>query len=332
MSAVTYSKNVFLPLTNACRNACAYCGFRSDEPVLMERKEVISVLESGEKTGCKEALFTFGERPENNKKIKRTLVEWGYSGMTEYLLDLSKDAIKKGLLPHTNAGALEYDEMRALKEVNASMGLMLESASERLCEGGMPHGQSPGKRPDVRLKVIENAGKLEIPFTTGLLIGIGETPEEVRDSIEKIKELNDRYGHIQEVIVQNFKPKEGTSMEGWPEPDTKQMIDAVRAVKRVMPDVHVQVPPNLNPDSWPQFVKEGVSDIGGISPATKDYINPEADWPDIHELESLAAENGITLKERLAIYPKFIKMSWYSNEIGELIKKYANSEGLVNES
>ncbi|MEE8402537.1 MAG: 7,8-didemethyl-8-hydroxy-5-deazariboflavin synthase subunit CofG, partial [Candidatus Hydrothermarchaeaceae archaeon] len=277
MPTVTYSKNVFLPLTNACRNACAYCGFRSDEPTIMERREVLSVLKSGRKAGCKEALFTFGERPESNDRIKKTLHGWGYANMTEYLLDLCRDAIRLGLLPHTNAGILERDEMMALKEVNASMGLMLESASERLCGKGMPHENSPGKLPEVRLEAIKNAGKLKIPFTTGLLIGIGETPEEVLYSIEKIKGLNDRHQHIQEVIIQNFKPKAGTRMEGRPEPGPKQMVDAVRTVMAVMPDMHVQVPPNLNPETWPALVSEGVDDIGGIPPTTKDYINPEAE-------------------------------------------------------
>lgn len=331
MTTVTYSKNVFLPLSDACRNKCAYCGFRSDTPVLMERREVLSVLEAGRRAGAKEALFTFGERPESNENIRKILLGWGYDNMTEYLLDLCRDAIKAGLLPHTNAGALEYDEMKALAEANASMGLMLESVSERLCEVGMPHEQSPGKRPDVRLKTIENAGKLEIPFTTGLLIGIGEIPEEVHASIWKLKEINDKYGHIQEIIVQNFKPKRGTPMEGSPEPTMNQMVDAVRAVRAVLPDVHVQVPANLNRGSWHLFVKEGVSDLGGISSTTHDYINPEAAWPDIEKLEAEAGENGITLVERLAIYPEFIKRGWYGGEIKELIDRYANDEGLVSE-
>jgi FO synthase subunit 1 len=330
MAAVTYSRNVFLPLTDACRNACAYCGFRSDEPAIMERKEVLSVLKSGRKAGCKEALFTFGERPESNEKIKKILRGWGYSSMNEYLIDLCRDAIKLWLLPHTNAGALEKDEMKALKEVNASMGLMLESASKRLCEKGMPHERSPGKSPDVRLQTIENAGKLEIPFTTGLLIGIGETPDEILDSIEKIKTQNERYGHVQEVIVQNFKPKKGTPMEGWPEPDLSQMDAAVRAVKRIMPGTPIQVPPNLNPDTWPALVSAGVDDLGGISSTTKDYINPEAEWPQIQRLTSMAENIGITLRERLAIYPEFIKRGWYSEKIEELIERYTDAEGLVN--
>jgi FO synthase subunit 1 len=209
---------------------------------------------------------------------------------------------------------------------------MLESVSDRLCERGMPHEHSPGKRPAVRIETIENAGKLEIPFTTGLLIGIGEIPEEVHASIWKLKEINDKYNHIQEVIVQNFKPKAGTPMEDFKEPGQNEMIDAVRAVKAVLPDVHVQIPANLNQNTWPVFVKEGVSDLGGISQTTQDYINPEAEWPDIEKLESKGKEAGIVLKERLAIYPEFIKRGWYSGEVGEVIKKYADEEGLVNES
>jgi 7,8-didemethyl-8-hydroxy-5-deazariboflavin synthase CofG subunit len=195
----------------------------------------------------------------------------------------------------------------------------------------MPHEQSPGKKPNVRLKVIENAGRLEIPFTTGLLIGIGERPDEVHASIWKLKEINEKYGHLQEVIVQNFKPKEGTPMEGFKEPDKNEMIDAVRALRAVLPDVHVQVPPNLNPETWPVFVKEGVSDFGGISQTTQDYINPEAAWPDIGKMKIKAGESGITLKERLPIYPEFIKRGWYGGEIRELIERYANDEGLASE-
>ncbi len=332
MTIVTYSRNVFLPLTNACRNACAYCGFRSDAPTIMERREVLTVLKSGRKTGATEALFTFGEQGESFEHIKKALLGWGYENMTEYLLDLCRDAIKIGLLPHTNAGVQGKEEMKALKGLVASMGLMLENSSLRLCEKGMPHEKSPGKLPEVRLKTMEDAGKLKIPFTTGLLIGIGETEEEVLHSIEKIKELNDRYGHIQEVIVQNFKPKKGTIMEHRKEPTLKQMANAVKAVRQSLPDMHIQVPPNLNPDRWPELLSAGTDDLGGISHVTKDYINPEAEWPDIERLSSISGKLGITLRERLAIYPEFIKKGWYSDEIGELIGTYADKEGLVIES
>lgn len=332
MTVITYSKNVFLPLTNACRNACAYCGFRSDAPTIMERREVLTILKSGRKAGATEALFTFGEQPESFEHIKKTLRGWGYESMTEYLLDLCRDAIKIGLLPHTNSGVIRKEEMKALKGLVASMGLMLENSSRRLCEKGMPHEKSPGKIPGVRLKTMEDAGKLKIPFTTGLLIGIGETEEEVLHSIEKIKKVSDRYGHIQEVIVQNFKPKKGTIMERCKEPALKQMANAVKAVRQSLPDMHIQVPPNLNPDRWPKLLSAGIDDLGGISHVTKDYINPEAEWPDIERLSSISGKLGITLRERLAIYPEFIKKGWYSEEIGELIGTYTDKEGLVIES
>lgn len=326
MTTVTYSRNVFLPLTDACRNVCSYCGFRSDKPSIMERRTVRSILKSSRKAGCKEALFTFGERPDSDEHIQETLQGWGYSDMTEYLVDLCRDAIGLGLLPHTNAGVLRKDEMRALKEVNASMGLMLESVSERLCGQGMPHEKSPGKRPDVRVRAIDDAGMLKIPFTTGILIGIGETRNEIYGSLLKIKELNDSHHHIQEIIIQNFKPKIGTPMAGHPEPSLQQMVDVVKAARKIMPDIHVQVPPNLNSETWPALVSAGVSDLGGISPTTKDYINPETEWPDIQRMVSMAEELGITVEERLAIYPKFIEKGWYSREIGELIEMYTGKE------
>ncbi|MEE9611124.1 MAG: 7,8-didemethyl-8-hydroxy-5-deazariboflavin synthase subunit CofG, partial [Desulfatiglandales bacterium] len=207
---VTFSKNVFIPVTNACRNNCAYCGFRSATPHIMSRDEVAKILESGKVHGCTEALFTFGERPESVEEINTKLKDWGYSSSTEYLRDLCEDAIEYGLLPHSNIGIYSEVDLQDLKSVNASMGLMLETASERLCEKGMPHEMSPGKRPEIRLKSIEAAGKLKIPFTTGLLIGIGETNTEILESLAVLRKIQDRYGHIQEIIIQNFVPHPGT--------------------------------------------------------------------------------------------------------------------------
>jgi 7,8-didemethyl-8-hydroxy-5-deazariboflavin synthase CofG subunit len=326
---VTYSKNVFIPLTNACRNRCAYCGFRSDKPYIMSRRGVQEILRSGRNEGCKEALFTFGEKPEVIPQIKNCLVEWGYSSIIEYLHDLCVDAIEYGLLPHSNPGIIEEEDMKALKEVNASLGLMLESSSERLCGKGMPHEYSPGKLPEERMKVMENAGKLEIPFTTGILVGIGETEEELLRSLEAIKKMNDEYGHIQEIIIQNFKPKPGTPMENHPEPSIDLMVNAVRWAREMMPAMNIQVPPNLNPDSWMVFLKAGANDLGGVSPLTEDYINPEADWPKIEEMEMVSRELGFTLRERLPIYPEFIKKGWYSERLRDLIESYTDEEGLV---
>ncbi|MFQ5815729.1 MAG: 7,8-didemethyl-8-hydroxy-5-deazariboflavin synthase subunit CofG, partial [Candidatus Hydrothermarchaeaceae archaeon] len=234
---VTFSKNVFIPVTNACRNKCAYCGFRSSTPRIMSRGEVAGILESGREHGCKEALFTFGEQPESVKEIRDELRSWGYSSSTEYLLGLCEDAIRYGLLPHSNIGVSTAEDLRALKDVNASMGLMLESASERLCGKGMPHEFSPGKRPDVRLKFIGEAGKLGIPFTTGLLIGIGETNVEIVESLMALRKIQDRYGHLQEVIIQNFTPRPGTTMEHVKGPSTATMLRVVCASKMALPGV-----------------------------------------------------------------------------------------------
>lgn len=326
---VTYSKNVFIPLTNACRNRCSYCGFRSSRPQIMSRAEVEAVLDEGRKNGCKEALFTLGEKPEENKEIKAKLLAGGYSSITEYLSDLCRAAIARGLLPHSNLGVVEREELKVLKEVNASMGLMLESSSARLCDRGMPHEKSPGKLPELRIAMIEDAGKLKIPFTTGLLIGIGETDKEVVESLEVIRGVDKRYGNIQEVILQNFKPKKGTPMQSAREPPLSRMVRALKAARSVLPDASIQIPPNLNPSTWQRFLLMGANDLGGVSPTTKDYINPEADWPKIEEMEAAVRKTGMLLRERLCIYPKFIKKGWYSREIAGLIHRYADEDGLV---
>ena len=326
---VTFSKNVFIPLSNACRNHCAYCGFRSDAPGIMSRAEVQRIFEEGEKLGCKEALFTFGEKPESSDKIRRQLEEWGYSSALEYLYELCGDALKYKLLPHSNAGVIEKEEMKMLSEVNASMGLMLENASERLCREGMAHERSPGKHPKLRLKVLKNAGKLKIPFTTGLLVGIGETFEEILYSLRTIKKINSRYGHIQEVIIQNFKPKKNTPMQRCVEPSLYKMLTVVRAARLILQNMNIQVPPNLNPDTWQIFLSFGANDLGGISPTTKDYINPEADWPKIEKMKITTQRLGLKLRERLPIYPEFIRRGWYSQKLQELIQNYADEEGLI---
>ena len=324
---VTYSRNIFIPLTNACRNACAYCGFRSDKPYLMREAAVLKLLKAGAEKGCREALFTFGEKPEVYPEIERALSRMGYASVVEYLYHLCEASLRLGLLPHSNPGVVGYEELRTLREVNASMGLMLESASERLCGRGMPHEHSPGKRPRERLRMIERAGRLRIPFTTGLLIGIGETGEEVAESLLALKRLSDRYGHIQEVIIQNFKPKRGTPMEHSPEPSLFRMLKVVRAAAQLFPELAIQVPPNLNPQTYAVFLLHGASDLGGISPLTRDYINPEAAWPREAEIRLLVEELGLTLRRRLPIYPKYIARGWYSERVGEVISQCATEDG-----
>ncbi len=324
---VTYSRNVFIPLTDSCRNICAYCAFRSDNPRIMPRNEVVELLSEGARAGCKEALFTFGEKPEKNPSIKEALEGWEYGTVIEYLHDLCMDAISLGLLPHSNPGSIAKKDLALLKDVNASMGLMLESMSERLCQPGMPHDKSPGKRPDIRLDVLKDAGKLEIPFTTGLLIGIGESDEEVQEALCSILKVHERHGHIQEIIIQNFRPKPGTPMQGCPEPSLSRMIRAVEMARELFPESGVQVPPNLNPGREGVFLCHGANDFGGVSSITPDYVNPQDPWPTIENLNRVAQDLGFVLRERLPVYPGFINLA--PERLRTLIETYIDERGLV---
>ncbi|CAB3288479.1 7,8-didemethyl-8-hydroxy-5-deazariboflavin synthase [Methanocaldococcus lauensis] len=312
---VTYSKNVFIPLSKWCRNRCGYCIFREDNPSLMKPNEVKEILLRGDKLGCREALFTFGERVDENKEIKEQLKSLGYSNILEYLYDLEEWTLNNtSLLPHTNCGILDYEELKMLKDVNASMGLMLENASERLMNT-IAHKYSPGKDPKLRIEMIKNAGKLKIPFTTGLLIGIGETNKEIVDSLFKIKEIYDKYKHIQEVIIQNFKPKKGIPMENFKEPTPIKMLKVIILAKLILKDISIQIPPNLNRETGQLFLLAGVDDWGGVSPLTKDYVNPEAEWPEIEELRNMTEELGLKLKMRLPVYDKYISREWLSEKV-----------------
>jgi len=319
-SIITYSKNVFLPLTNICRNECGYCTFRRDPEaqdaiVLMQPSEVMNTIKKADAYGCREALFTFGEYSDQFSLVKDALDILGFNGMLEYLYDLCLNTLNmSNLLPHSNPGILKKNELKKLKDVNASMGLMMETSSSRLMNT-VAHKKSPGKDPKLRIKTIKNAGKLKIPFTTGLLIGIGETLYERADSLLEIRKIQQRYGHIQEVIIQNFKPKPGIKMEAYPEPTMLDMILTVAVAKLIFPDCAVQVPPNLNYQNAQIFLLAGADDWGGVSPLTHDYVNPEAPWPEIGELKSLTEELGFELKERLPVYPKYIEKEFLSDDI-----------------
>ncbi len=285
----------------------------------MKPEEAVSILENGVKAGCTEALFTFGERAEEVSGYGAMLEELGYSSTLEYVLFLCETAIDIGILPHTNAGIMTRPELKALKPLNASMGLMLESTAVLDA-----HENCPGKVPERRLETIREAGRLKIPYTTGLLIGIGENRDDRIESLEAIAALHMEYGHIQEVIIQNFAPKPGTAMENFPEPSVEVMMDAVALAARILPDdVAVQVAPNLiDPKA---LIAKGVTDLGGISPLTIDWINPEAEWPDIKDLQKKLGD--IPLKERLPVYPQYVKRGWYSERIGSLIERLSDREG-----
>lgn len=285
----------------------------------MKPEEVIPILENGVKAGCTEALFTFGEYAEEVLEYRKWLKELGYSSTLEYLLFLCETAIDIGILPHTNAGIMTRSELKALKPLNASMGLMLESTATLEA-----HKDCPGKLPELRLNTIREAGKLRIPYTTGLLIGIGEKRKDRIESLEAIAGLHREYGHIQEVIIQNFAPKPGTPMENFPAPTIEEMIDTICLARQVLPpDVAVQVAPNLiDPKA---LIAKGVTDLGGISPLTIDWINPEAEWPDVKDLQRKLSP--ILLRERLPIYPQYVKKEWYSNRIGGLIEQLSDTDG-----
>ncbi|MDV2480422.1 7,8-didemethyl-8-hydroxy-5-deazariboflavin synthase subunit CofG [Methanoculleus sp. Wushi-C6] len=314
---ITFSRNVFLPLTTVCINRCGYCCFCTPvgEGCIVPPAEVLRTLEAGTALGCTEALFTFGERPGAVPGFDAELAKIGYADILDYVYDLSLAAIERGLLPHTNAGILTYAELDRLREVNASMGLMLETTAD------VPaHRNSPGKDPAVRIEMIENAGRLSIPFTTGLLLGIGETMEDREESLRVIRDLHRRFGHIQEVIVQNFCPKPGTAMEGAPVPGTGEICATITLAREILPpDVAVQIPPNLIDAS--RLVSCGVNDLGGVSPLTIDYVNPEHPWPQIEELRRVAGD--AELRERLCIYPQYIEKEWYSPRLAPLIRRLA---------
>ncbi|MCL7415174.1 MAG: 7,8-didemethyl-8-hydroxy-5-deazariboflavin synthase subunit CofG [ANME-2 cluster archaeon] len=307
-----------------CRNHCAYCGFRHspDDPqsFIIQPAHVEEILQKGAQSGCTEALFTFGERPEEDAAYVRRLSAIGYDNTLDYLLDLCRMAINAGLLPHCNPGVLSYEELASLKPLNASMGLMLETTAHV-----QAHDNSPGKVPGKRIESIANAGKLKIPFTTGLLVGIGETRSDRLESLRTIAELHRQYGHIQEVIIQNFTPKPGTPMAGYEPPSFEEMLWTVELAKEVLPeDIAVQVPPNLI--SPRVLIEHGASDLGGISTQTIDHINPEHKWPTVEELEQKVG-SSIVLRERLAIYPQYIHREWFSEDIRPLVKKLADDKG-----
>lgn len=317
MKKITYSKNVFFPLTNVCANACGYCSFKAPaaEGCIMPESEVLKTIQLGSERGCTEALFTFGERPERERGFAEYIRKTGYPDILSYCAAMSKKAIKAGLLPHTNAGILTYEELEVLRDVTASMGLMLETTAE------IPaHAQSPGKNPAVRIEMMENAGKLKIPFTTGLLLGIGESESDREDSLLEISALQKKYGHIQEVIIQNFCPKDGTEMAKFPGADFGVIKDTLILASEILPkEVSIQIPPNLAEASL--LLSYGVTDLGGVSPVTIDYINPEHPWPAIDSLKEIA--KGYEVRERLCVYPKYCNSEWISPALLPLVEKLA---------
>lgn len=333
-NTVTFSKKAFFNIINMCKDTCTYCTYKAEpgeeKLSLMSKQDVRKMLKIAKKYRCVEALFVTGERPETKyQEARNWLAENGFKSTAEYLSHLSEIALEEGLFPHTNAGNLTYDEMKELQKTNVSMGLMLENSSERLTQKGMPHYLAASKKPKARLEVLENSGKLKIPMTTGILVGIGETQEEIIQSIFAIKELHDKYGNIQEVILQNFQPKEDTMMREFPSANENYFKIIVALSRIIMPQMNIQIPPNLSPRSYQSFLSVGINDWGGISPLTPDYVNPEFSWPEIENIDENSKKAGFDLKCRFPIYPEFF--SFVSKELRDKMALIEDGESLVKE-
>ena len=312
-NVITFSKKVFIPLTTLCRDYCSYCTFRKDpgQPGahFMTPEEVLTLAERARQAGCKEALFSLGDQPEKIfPEAREFLRTQGYQRTLDYLAAMCELVLEKtGLLAHANPGVMDRPALERLKNSNASVGLMLENVSPRLMRDGLPHANAPDKVPALRLRTIEEAGKLSIAFTTGILIGIGETMEERIDSLLAIRTLHEKYGHIQEVIIQNFRAKPEIPMATHPEPTLDDMLRTIALARLILgPQMNIQAPPNLSYDDFPRLLEAGINDWGGISPITKDFINPEAAWPQVPRLKAETERRGFLLRERLALYPEFL--------------------------
>ena len=335
---VTYSRKVFLPLTNLCRDYCGYCTFRRDprDPGAhtMTPEEVLAVARAGEKLGCTEALFSLGDKPELLfPEMRDTLLHLGYKSTLHYLEAMCALVLREtSLLPHPNPGLLSAEWIARLAAVSPSMGLMLETTNNNLLAPGAAHDNAPDKVPVKRLRTIEDAGKRQVPFTTGLLIGIGESLEDRVDTLLAIRELHERYGHIQEVIVQNFRSKPTIPMAQAPEPGQTEMLRTVAVARLLMPYVNIQAPPNLNAPYYEDLLDAGINDWGGISPLTPDYINPEKPWPHLEQLRLRTESKGFQLRQRLPVYPEFLpRLTAVPGLLAEKLQAVRDDVGLVSQ-
>ncbi|MFT7405841.1 5-amino-6-(D-ribitylamino)uracil--L-tyrosine 4-hydroxyphenyl transferase CofH [Zhongshania sp.] len=336
-NGVSYSRKVFIPLTHLCRDVCHYCTFAKTPKKIQQAylpvEQVLAQVKVAESMGCKEALFTLGEKPELRYKAARdALAEMGFASTLQYLAHVAARVLAEtNVLPHINAGCMDDAEIAMLRPVSASMGIMLESASSRLCEKGMPHYGSPDKDPVLRLETIARAGRALVPFTSGILIGIGETRLERVESLLALRELHQRYGHIQEIIVQNFRAKPNTKMASAPEPDLNELLWTIAVARLIFgAQMSIQAPPNLSPGVLPQLVAAGLNDWGGVSPLTPDFVNPEAPWPHLETLMKETAGAGKHLHERLTIYPQYVRdyKRWLDPALHTKVLHYSDTQGL----
>jgi FO synthase len=334
---VTFSKKVFVPLTTLCRDYCGYCAFRRDpgEPgaYTMTPEDVVALAQAGGRLGAKEALFSLGDKPEAAFPVHRAhLRRLGHRTTLSYLAAMCDLTLREStLLPHANPGVMRERDLAMLREVTVSMGLMLETVSERLLAPGLAHDRAPDKVPARRLTTIALAGKLGIPFTTGILIGIGETPDERVEALVAIRELHERYGHIQEVIIQNFRAKGRIPMRNYPEPTLDDLLRTIAVARLLLgPDVNIQAPPNLSRADWPRLLEAGLNDWGGISPLTLDHINPERPWPLIVDLRRRTEAAGFEFRERLALYPEYVgRPDFVAEPLRARVAALTDPDGLV---
>jgi len=336
---VTFSAKVFVPLTTLCRDYCRYCTFRRDpgEPGAhtLTPEEVVALAQAGGRLGAKEALFSLGDRPEARFPSHREFLRArGHRTTLAYLREVCAATLASSpLLPHVNPGVMGERDLAALREVSVSMGLMLESVSERLLAPGGAHDDAPDKIPARRLRTIELAGKLAIPFTTGILIGIGETPRERVDALLAIRDLHERYGHVQEVIIQNFRAKPRIPMRDAPEPTLDDLLRTLAVARLVLgADVNIQAPPNLSPGAYAPLLAAGLNDWGGVSPLTLDHINPERPWPGLVALRAATEAAGFTFRERLAVYPEYAARPEFVDEtLRARVAALLDGDGLVKD-
>jgi 7,8-didemethyl-8-hydroxy-5-deazariboflavin synthase CofG subunit len=336
---VSYSKKVFVPLTTLCRDYCSYCTFRKDpgQPGahFMTPEEVLAVAEEGRRAGCKEALFSLGDQPERIfPEAREFLRRQGYVRTLDYLAAMCELVLERtGLLPHANPGVMDGAALVKLKESNASVGLMLENVSVRLMRDGLPHANAPDKVPSLRLRTMEEAGKRSMAFTTGILIGIGETMEERIDSLLAIRAMHQKYGHIQEVIVQNFRAKPNIPMAQHAEPSLVEMLRTLAIARLILgQEMNLQAPPNLSYEDFPRLLDAGINDWGGISPVTKDFINPEAAWPQISRVRAETEARGFVLRERLALYPEFVgRENFVAPRVQQKLRALASADGFARQ-
>ncbi|HYM74992.1 MAG TPA: 7,8-didemethyl-8-hydroxy-5-deazariboflavin synthase CofG [Candidatus Dormibacteraeota bacterium] len=333
---ITYSRKVFLPLTNLCRDYCGYCTFRRDpgDPGAhtMTPEEVLAVAREGERLGCSEALFSLGDKPELLfPEMRETLRHLGYKSTLHYLEAMCELVLREtSLLPHPNPGLLSAEWVTRLAAVSPSMGLMLETTNAALMAPGAAHDNAPDKVPARRLRTIEDAGRQGVPFTTGLLIGIGESLEDRVDTLLAIRDLHERYGHIQEVIVQNFRVKPAIPMAHWPEPSLGEMLRTVAVARLLLPNVNIQAPPNLSAPYYEELADAGINDWGGISPLTPDFINPEKPWPQVEQLRLRTEARGFVLRQRLPVYPEFVAaVSARPGLLAEKLRAATGDDGLA---